>query len=347
MFIPVDDIKWQELVVNSSHDVYHLPGFSSIEARLLNGIPLAWYYETQTNIFLIPLISRPIIQQPLYKDLVSPYGYPGILSAKQIDNVSLKAVLKKFNEEARGNGYVSSFIRLNPFINRWRLSSDDYTIKQIFLGKVVSVDLSIDLSKIRENFSENHLRNIRKLQTHGYKIAMNDWTYLDDFIDIYYQTMHRRGANSYYFFPKSYFYDLKDLLKENLLFISVISSSGGYAAGGLFFNYSDVIHYHLGATSDKYIHFSPSKLMMDAFIEFAKSNCGQNKKVNLGGGVGSAISDGLFRFKHGFGTHYHEYSTLQLIHLPEIYDELTNKLNDKPYSRSFFPEYRKTEDNNY
>jgi lipid II:glycine glycyltransferase (peptidoglycan interpeptide bridge formation enzyme) len=150
--------------------------------------------------------------------------------------------------------------------------------------------------------------------------------------------MKRRNAHPYYFFPDHYFRQLRELLGQKLIYIAVTDKNGVFASGGLFTLFGNVMQYHLGATADEVVHFSPSKLMMDAAIEFGLVNGAS--LLHLGGGLGGSVSDGLFRFKKGFGQNYHPYSSLRFIHQPEEYMAL--KPEDSGFSKNndYFPEYR-------
>lgn len=336
-FITSSDQRWQSLLDAAPHDVYHLPGFTRIEAALLKGEATAWYHEGRGNVSLIPLVSRNIKGEGTFSDLVSPYGYPGILSLKQPDVAEASEILSGFNKEAAAHGYVSSFLRLNPLLNSWQLPQTE-SWRQWFHGGTVSVDLSIDTRSLQDGFAENHRRNLKALKQKGYSVSFNQWQFLPEFLEAYRQTMQRRNAHPYYFFPESYFLSLKQLLGEKLIFAVVNAPSGEFTAGGLFTHFGGVIQYHLGATMNAYLAHSPSKLMMDGSIEEGKRRAAAI--LHLGGGLGGSTVDGLFRFKKGFARDYHAYTSLRFIHLPSVYERLKASLG-KGYNRNtYFPEYR-------
>jgi len=336
-FITSSDQRWQSLLDAAPHDVYHLQGFTRIEAELLKGEAIAWYHEGRGNVSLIPLVSRNIRGDETFSDLVSPYGYPGILSLKQPDVAEASEILAVFNKEAAAHGYVSSFLRLNPLLNQWQLPQTE-SWRQWFHGGTVSVDLSVEGEQLRSHYAENHRRNLKSLKQLGYTVAFDQWQFLPDFLNAYRQTMQRRNAHPYYFFPESYFQSLKQLLGEKLIFASVVTPSGEFAAGGLFTQFGTLMQYHLGATMNDFLAHSPSKLMMDAAIEEGKRR--EATILHLGGGLGGSTVDGLFRFKKGFARDYHAYTSLRFIHLPSVYENLKASLG-KGYNRNtYFPEYR-------
>jgi hypothetical protein len=336
-FISSRDPLWQQILANTPHDVYHLPGFAAIEAGLLNGEAIAWFHQEQGNTFLIPLVSRTINGGQEFRDLVSPYGYSGMLTLKNIDADEASHALSLFNKEAAANGYVSSFLRLNPLLNSWQLPQTE-AWRQWFHGGTVSVMLETDIEVLRRSYSENHRRNLSALSKLQYTTRVNQWQHLPDFMEAYRQTMNRRNAHPYYYFPETYFQMLRNLLGENLMLISVYDAEGKWTAGGLFTRFGDVMQYHLGATRDEYLSHSPSKLMLDRAIVEGKQNGSQI--LHLGGGLGGSTTDGLFRFKKGFALKYHPYTSLRFIHLPSVYEKLRAALG-KGYNRNtYFPEYR-------
>jgi len=340
-FIKASSTIWPSLLAETPHDFYHLQGFAQIEAELLCGEAIGWYIEEGGNRHIIPLIKRPIANHSLH-DLVSPYGYPGIISKQKVTAEEALTLLKRFFQEATEEGYVSSFIRLNPISNAWDFNTvagnPIVPFRQVFHGKTVSVDLKPSIKAIRHHFSENHKRNLKKLEHQGYKLEFNNWGYLNGFIEIYRQTMARRSASKYYFFPEGYFQKLKELLGERLVFVIITDGAGHLVSGGLFTLFGKIMQYHLGATSTEAVEHSPSKMMMDESIVYGKKHGAE--MLHVGGGFSANTSDGLFRFKKGFGSHLHPFSTLRFIHHPDVYEKLVQGKPSKAEENGYFPEYR-------
>lgn len=287
---------------------------------------------------LIPLISRQIPNQSSLYDLISPYGYPGILTTRALEREEINFLLIDFSNDALGAGYVSTFIRLNPYLNNWKVKNLNNCV-QVFHGYTVSVDLSVSIHDVRSKYSLNHKRGLMKCKNR-YFANINNYNFYDEFINIYYQTMKRRGAKPYYFYPKDYFYSLKDLAYSNLLFVSIHNyENNSLAAAGLFSFFGDVMQFLFGATADTEIIFSPSKVLIDTAIQIGFDL--KASKLHLGGGLGASNEDGLFRFKKGFGNILLPYSTLRFIHQPDIYNFLSSQVIRLDNScDSFFPLYR-------
>ena len=340
-FIKAADKKWSKFLQETHHDFYQLPGFAEIEAELLGGEAIGWYKEEGNNRFLIPLIKRPIGQHYLH-DLVSPYGYPGIVSKQELNTEEIAEVFDLFHQEAKKEGYISCFIRLNPLTNAWDFTKIDtvqnLAFKQVFHGKTVSVDLKPPISKIRQKFSENHRRNLKQLKQKGFNLDFNNWNYLDEFIEVYRQTMTRKSAYPYYFFLSAYFEKLRNILGDRLVFVTITDADNILVSGGLFTRFGKVMQYHLGATLTEALKHSPSKMMMDESIVYGKSQGAE--MLHVGGGFSANTSDGLFRFKKGFGSQLHSFSTLRFVHQAEIYDKLIQDKQQKRKGDAFFPAYR-------
>lgn len=340
-FIKVTDNRWESLLAEAPHDFYHLQGFAQIEAELLGGEAMAWFDEEKDNRHLVPLIKRSIGNNYLH-DLVSPYGYPGLVSNHKLQVGDAVALFRRFHAEAKKEGFVSSFVRLNPISNAWDFKeAAEHNIlpfKQVFHGETVSVNLEPSIKAIRHNFSENHKRNLKKLKLQGYHLDFNNWGYLDEFIEIYRQTMTRKSAYPYYFFPSGYFEKLKDILGERLVFVTITDGNNRLVSGGLFTHFDKIMQYHLGATLTEAMEYSPSKMMMDESIVYGKNKGAE--MLHVGGGFSANTSDGLFRFKKGFGSHLHPFSTLRFVHQPEIYEKLVQDKKRRKLDAGFFPEYR-------
>ena len=338
-FINISDPQWEQLLNIISHDFYHLPSYCKLEAEVLEGKPLAWVNNIEGYDFIIPLVERLIRSNgDLEKDLVSPYGYPGILYDENTPKEIYLEALKRFQDEAANMSYISSFIRLHPIYNTFQVVGLS-NITQHYHGPTVSINLNLPLAVLRKSYSQNHKRNIKSLLNDAYQIEVNNWDSLDAFIDLYLQTMQRKHAQKRYFFSHDYFHQLKKLMGNSLILICINDKDGKIASGGLFSLFNGLAQFHLGGTSESSVNQSPSKLMIDAAIEACKLKGAHT--LHLGGGYGSSNTDGLFRFKSGFGSQLHKFSTLRFIHLPDKYRHLINynsSINNEPVN--YFPEYR-------
>jgi len=339
-FIPSHRISLTDIEQTGHHDIYHLPGYLQLESAPAGDEPVYWTTIHNGARIFIPLIKRKITGKPLF-DLVSPYGYPGILTGKELAEEEANEIIKQFNDHAREESYVSSFLRLSPIHNSWKnLSAEN--ILQVIHGKTVCIALSSDIDTIRSYYSLNHKRNLKRIVSDGFMATINDWERLEEFYRIYIQTMSRHFAATRYFLPVDYFLSLKAIEGAHVFFVSVYDKDKNYTSGGLFSLVNKSIQFLYGATADKYVRYSPSKLMIDKATEWGRQQGAE--MMNLGGGLGASVEDGLFRFKKGFSSRFRDFSTVRIIHNKKIYGELLKEkgiVATEPNDPSgFFPAYR-------
>jgi lipid II:glycine glycyltransferase (peptidoglycan interpeptide bridge formation enzyme) len=167
--------------------------------------------------------------------------------------------------------------------------------------------------------------------------------YLDLFIDIYRETMDRVRANQSYYFTRDYFERLCQILSDGVQ-ICVVEIDGKIIAASLITEFSGIVQYHLGGTRTEFLPFSPTTIMFDYIIKWAKHR--NDRYFNLGGGL-SGDRDSLYHFKAGFSDHTKSFSTLETIVNPKLYDRLTAQkaesigmMTSELTSTSFFPAYR-------
>lgn len=339
-FIKYNNEICEEPFRKADSEFYQHPEFVKLDAELLGGVPLAWYAEDGNEWIHIPLIERripdSITNGKEYYDLISPYGYPGILGSSY---QAINKFLKVYKEEAAEEGYLSTFIRLNPIYNPFLLNETDDFV-QVVHGKLVLIDMNEPYKAQRMNYSSNHRRNIRKLSESNFMLEWNNWHELDKFLEIYTETMQREDASDYYFFPEDYFKRLKDILGEDHIDLLFVKNGNGEAvAGGIFCKNDHIIQYHLGGTKTDYLKKAPSKLLFDGII---KKYSEKVDYLNLGGGVGNE-EDSLFRFKEGFGKAYRKFSTLRIVNDRQRYNNLCQEYSkEELYNLTdFFPLYRK------
>jgi len=187
-FLDTTDARWTNLLEQVNHDMYHLPGYCSIEAWLIGGRATVWYHSDGFNELLIPLIARSISETNRMADLVSPYGYPGVLSKYPLNTEEAELLMETYHQEAAVEGFVSSFIRLNPLLNNWRFAPTPI-FRQWMHGGTVSVSLEGISNPLSHAYSLNHKRNLKRLAGAGFHALINDWDSINEFIDAYRQTV--------------------------------------------------------------------------------------------------------------------------------------------------------------
>jgi len=344
-FLTADDAAWGDFLCGVQHDFYHLPSYARLMAPFDGGHAEAVLIRDGAQHFFLPYIVRPLSEitwlggegAKLF-DIVSPYGYPGPLMAG--DSAYLSSAISLWHRAMRSRGVVSGFVRLHPLLN------PDTTVlaphgELVSRGRTVSVDLKLPIEEIWRQTSSTHRNEISKARRHGLIAFVDEEAqYMSDFIAMYYETMDRAGASQYYYFPKEYFYQLRDCLGPRLSLCVVKSSDGALLCGGLFTECDGIVQYHLSATLNSALPMHPTKLMLDWVRTWAKNR--GNWIMHLGGGMG-AREDSLFNFKARFASSRHPYFTWQLLFEPATYRGLEDRrraMSDESVDTQFFPIYR-------
>jgi Acetyltransferase (GNAT) domain len=348
------DVAWQQYLDRLPHDFYHLPGYLELEAQRHQGQPEAIAIEDRDCVFFLPYIIRECPQsedflrlgsKPIY-DVISPYGYPGMLIDRAGQNPQFVAKCLDIVYECwYSKNICSAFLRLHPIFNDridFTLTNPDrFSINE--RGDVVLCDLTQDTETIWKQIRSSHRTKINKLKRSGFVAKMVPVDCLDTFIEIYIETMQRVNANAAYFFTREYFQSFIQALGDRL-HICAIELDGETVAASLITEVNGIVQYHLGGTKTKFLPQSPTTIMFDYLMAWGKQR--NNQYLNLGGGLGSS-RDSLFHFKSGFSDRVATFMTMQSIINPELYSYLVqsramavNKTVAEFEQTAFFPAYR-------
>ncbi len=346
-----DRAEWNDLVTScNAHDVYHLAEYHQVAERQGEGQARLFICEEQGRVGLMPFIVRGIsglsgISDSTYIDATSVYGYAGPLTNLAAPDEEFSG---KFQRELLGilqqEKVVSLFSRLHPLIdNTWLLRGAAEVLEQ---GSTVSIRLypPTGSQMLVDQMSTNHRRDVQKLRDAGVRVEHDaNLLALDAFIEAYTETMRRANADPRYFFGRDYFLDLHKLVGNHLQLFIARSKHEEILSSALVFSSGEILQYHLGATPDRYVRQSAIKLLL---AEVARWGMDRGyRTLHLGGGVGAASDDGVFRFKRGFSDSVHTFMTARLVSLPHVYDELVARRSDLKHDGSekpnnFFPAYR-------
>lgn len=333
-----DKSNWDSIIESFVHsDFYHTYDYHLL-SKNENDTPILIKYTEGNLVIVLPLLIRKIDGTD-FSDATSVYGYPGPLTNKikgDFDNSNFKEKLNLFFLE---KNIVSVFSRLNPFI-----PNQDLILNGIgetsFHGKIVNIDLTKSLDQQREQYNrrlKSYINNARKKCT--IKKAVNKES-INEYINAYYENMHRVNAAERYFFPEKYFYDLincKDFETDILLAIN--NDNNDIMAGAMFIKKNNIVQYHLSGIKEEYLSLNPIKLLID---EMRINATQQNYTYfNLGGGVNSQ-QDSLFQFKSTFSKDFKDFKLWKYIVNENIYNQLIIKNMEltREESTTFFPAYR-------
>jgi hypothetical protein len=153
--------------------------------------------------------------------------------------------------------------------------------------------------------------------------------------------MGRVGASDSYYFSEDDFRRLAEALNGKLhLLVTFIGDD--VAAAGLFMEFGGVVDWHLVGSNEAYRDLSPSKILVDDAISWARAR--GNRTFHMGGGHGGR-EDSLFWFKSRFSPRRHVFETGRWVLERQTYDELVEARRaavsgEARLDPTFFPAYR-------
>ena len=313
-------------------DVYFTPVYYSLYQNYGDGEALCFVFEKNGNIALYPFLKNPIT--PLgyeldkeYYDIQGAYGYNGLVAST--DDVAFIAEFwKQFDAYCQENDIIAEFMRFHPLMKNQHLTSPK--MKIFFSRHTVSLDLSLSLDDIwMQQFSSKNRNMIRKAEKEGVIIIeSNDY---DVFRKLYDNTMAHLNAESYYFFPQSYYDEFKQSFKEDGI-LCLAMFEGKVIAGSMFMFSKNYAHYHLSARDREYSKCAANNLILWYGVQKAKERgC---KWFHFGGGTTGEEDDSLLLFKQNFSKTKTEFWIGKRVHNPEVYESIVERWKTK-YPESY------------
>lgn len=294
---------------SSAFDIYQTPEWALLEREAASGVARLLCLNLEGGNAWVPLIIREWRGHPF---AWSPYGYPSFIRHEGA-RINAQAVAKELSRQLGHEGILGAFIRLHPLADA---DIDDFLTDYgsvVTHGPTASIDLRYGLDAAWGAMRARLRTDVRRLRNEGYSISTT-WDRLDDFKVAYRATMDRVNADSYYYFPDSYWDKLRAFPPGWVGIVSVLGPNGDFAGGGIFTLYGPIAGYHLGATHTDYLSAQPTKLMFWSAAELAHASAADY--LHLGGGLG-AQRDGLHQLKSGFGRHEAIYRTLRVVAVPD------------------------------
>ena len=325
---------WTEFLEETPHDFYHLPGYVELCARRDGGRAAAFLARDGEAAMLAPLVLRPIPASG-WSDDTAPYGYPVPLFLGAPSPERMEALLLAFAQAGAEEGLVSAFFRFHPLLP---LPAGPFTRAGTLVahGETVYLDLGLPMDELDRQTRVNHRADAHRLLKRGFRVELDDWSRLGEFVAIYLETMGHCHAGASYRFDPSYFDELRGCLGERLHLCMVVAPGGEGAAGGLFTDVGGLMQFHLAGTREAWRRDGPAKLMLLHMRDAARA--GGVQRLHLGGGVGCA-DDSLAFFKQGFSRLRGLFQTFRMILLPQAYRDLSG--SEPGATDTFFPAYRR------
>jgi Acetyltransferase (GNAT) domain len=354
--LKIESPEFKKAVQNFNHDIYHLPLYILTEARRIEAQAAAIMISEGSKQFLLPYLIRRCPEDMLLDlnqrdfsesiyDAVSPYGYPGILlnDEAQADSAFVLQSIEMLVTTFKACKICSAFIRLHPILNAeiQQIIGGAELVKN---GTTVFIDLTLSNDAQRLQIKSSRRTRINQCRKRNFfaKILPFSQEHISIFMDIYKDTMDRLSAGHSYYFDRSYYESLAQLLPH--IFICIIEFEQNPVCAGLFTECCGIVQYHLSGTKNEFLHLTPNTLMIDEIRRWATQR--GDRIFHLGGGLGGQ-QDSLFEFKASFSKQTHDFYTLRLIADVEAYNNFTGirsrQFNVDPkmlLSSDFFPAYR-------
>lgn len=336
-----------------NYDIYHLPQYHLLGEQMGEGKPYLFFYHDNGVAAALPFLLRPVaevegLEKSLHNDITSVYGYPGLVTSIKVNDKNAGEFRKNFQEELckvfEALSVLAFFSRTNPLLpNNWMLNG---MVETLSLSNTVAIDLSKTSEEQLGGMTKGHKYDIRKARKNGVIVEEDEsFQYIEDFIQIYNQTMKRNEASENYYFPKEYYLQLKREFGESIkLYFARLE--GRAISASMFFFTGKIIQYHLSGSLQEFFHLNGAKVILDEVRRWGKQK--GFSWLHLGGGVGSS-EDSLFRFKAGFSKVRLPFQIARKIVDHTKYSELCalrkKWAENNGYTladNNFFPDYRKS-----
>jgi len=341
-----DAAEWNVVLSKTrQHDFHHLPQYHRMAEQLGQGTARFFVYLENGYTIALPLLLRPVDpnEPDGWQDATSVYGYAGpVASDDSLPDSFVQTFQDALRAELSRARVVSVFSRLHPLIPQPGMLAGIGDCVEY--GQTISIDLTLPDEKQRAHYNRSCRTSLRKLREAGFVCVLDpEKRFLEEFVEVYLETMRRAGAQESYFFNHEYFgMFTRELREVSHLFVAL--KDDHVAAATICTSCAGIVQDHLGGTRDAFLKFSPDRLVVDTERIWAKENGA--RVFHLGGGVGGR-QDSVFQYKAGFSDQRHIFRTWRWILEAEVFEELcVEKARQnaakglRPLSDEYFPTYR-------
>lgn len=338
-----EDKKWDCLVKKfKNYDINYLSGYAKAFQLHGEGDPILVYYDDGDIKAIKVVMKRDITKSKYFKaklplntwfDLSTLYGYGGFWIEGN-SKKSIEKMYREYDKYCNEKGYVSEFTRFHLLSNHIDLFSGKV---EAYSDNIIrSLDLPLD--EIFMDFYSKTRTHIRKSMKYGLKIDFDSTgRRLDEFLDIYYGTMRRANAKTYYLFSKEFFEKINKLSGQYIYIHALYE--GKVISTELVLYGTENCYSFLAGTNKEYFKLSPNSFLKYEIIKWAKQK--GLKRFILGGGY--ELNDGIFKYKKNFAPN----GVFKFYVGKKIFDEgKYNKLlkirqQEKDFEKTnYFPAYR-------
>ncbi len=289
-------------------------------------------YQDKDNFLFYPYLRREInslgydLPDKFY-DIAGAYGYNGPLG-KVSDPRFIDYFNSALKHHLREISVVTEFVRYCPIINNRIFHT--YT-NQIDVLDNVYIDLSKGLEDVWNNSFESKVRNIYRksekynLLTQIYYGESIRKEHISIFYNIYINTMERKNADKYYFFQESFFMELYNKLRNNIL-LSITYLEDIPISSEFVFLGPKIAYGFLWGTLKEYYSFNANTFQRWILINFLYSK--GTEIYSMGGGA--SRYDSIYKYKLGFSKNCNNpFFIGTYVHKPDIYQIIQNQWQEK------------------
>lgn len=319
-----DSSLWNKYLLQlhkACRDIYFTPEYNSLYQNYGGGEACCFVFEKDGEIVMYPFLRNPITSlgyelDKEYYDIQGAYGYNGIIASSHDANL-INAFWDSFDDWCLKNDVVAEFSRFHPLLNNQELASPK--MKTFYSRHTVALDLRDDDIWMHQISSKN--RNmIRKAEKEGVTVIESED--YETFRRLYDGTMSDLHAESFYFFPQSYYEEYKHTFKDNSL-LCFAMLNGKIIAGSMFMFSNDYAHYHLSARDREFSRYAANNLILWYAIQKAKDRgC---KLFHFGGGTTGDDNDSLLKFKKEFSKNLCEFWIGKRVHNQPVYNQIVEQ----------------------
>src|SRR5579883_411832 len=264
VFTTAQTAEWMTAIEPCQFDFYHPPQYHAVAEAFREGTALLFHYAEDGYSISLPLLIRTLDDVPgvrpeqHWQDATSVYGYAGpVASHVEIPEPVVRRFQEALAAELRSRNVVTAFSRLHPIVPQGKLLEGIGDCR--VLSQTVSIDLTLSPDEQRNKYRHSLRTAINRIRRKGVTVIQDrEGIYLEDFIDIYYETMRRVGAVEAYFFPRDYFRRLRRELGDRF-HLGVAMFEGKPVCAGIFIEAGAILQYHLGGTLNSALDFAPMK----------------------------------------------------------------------------------------
>lgn len=313
-------------------DVYFRSAYLQSAWLLGQGQPIFLHLSDDRGDLVFPCLFRDAPNG--YADIGTPMGYGGPLAAGTDPPVG--GFFEAYERWCDANRVVATFARFQPALANQRVAEGRWHLEQI--GHSIGWRLGgLGSDELVAGMDSHHRRVVRKAGRDGLAVSVEERPAdLAEFVALYEDTMRRREASSFYFFPEEYWAHLVGPLGAALIRADA-QVAGETVASILCLASRPTLHYHLGASSERGQELGANHLL---FVETAAWAAARGfAQFHLGGGVGG-FEDSLYEFKRRFDPGGTLPALLgKAVHDEEAYRELSGV--ERVDYEGYFPAYRR------